>query len=91
MHYILGVLNNLFLRLVRAQHKSQSGVSVLSFNFPILMSAALKFQHCEFLWFQTHTSLLVVSICCEVRTSWFTHVGCPTDINPCCRSVGRVV
>ena len=55
MQYILGVLNYSFSGLVRARHKLRSGVSLLSFNFPILISVGLNLRDREFLWFRTHT------------------------------------
>ena len=50
MQYILGVLNYPFSSLVRARHRPQSGVSVLSFDFLTLKSVGLNSGDREFLW-----------------------------------------
>ena len=51
----VGMLNYFFSCLVRARHKTRSGVSLLSFNFRILISVGLNLRDREFVWFGTHT------------------------------------
>ena len=89
MQSILGVLNYSFSGLVRTRQKSRSGVSLLIFHFPFLISVGLKLRDCEFRWFWTHTIWLVLLVWGEGLILPFKHARGPTHTNLCRRSVAR--